>query len=93
MSDLTKAIAGVRSRVARFQSSRRINEENTKAWLIDPILRAIGWNNEETDEVQREYKMKSTDKPVDYALILARRPRLFIEAKALVLPRPGRPPS
>ncbi|MBK6942611.1 MAG: type I restriction enzyme HsdR N-terminal domain-containing protein [Planctomycetes bacterium] len=83
MSDLTKAIAGVRSRVARFQSSRRINEENTKASLIDPILRALGWNTEETDEVQREYKMKSTDKPVDYALILARRPRLFIEAKAL----------
>ena len=46
-SDLTKAIAGVRSRIARFRSARGINEENTKASLIDPILRALGWNTEE----------------------------------------------
>jgi hypothetical protein len=30
-----------------------------------------------------EYKRKSQDKPVDYALFLHREPRLFIEAKAL----------
>ena len=47
------------------------------------MLRALGWNMEDLDEVQREYKSKRRDKPVDYGLLLMRTPRLFIEAKAL----------
>lgn len=73
----------VRQRVERLRGSRQINEENTKATLIDPVFRALGWNLEELDEVQREYKVKRADRPVDYALLINRTPRLFIEAKAL----------
>jgi hypothetical protein len=49
----------------------------------EPVLRALGWNVEDLEEVQREYKTKRRDRPVDYALLLLRTPRLFIEAKAL----------
>ncbi len=75
-------LAQVKERVARYESSP-IGEQNTKAALIEPILRALGWDVEDIDEVQREYKPKSADNPVDYALLILRTPRLFLEAKGL----------
>ena len=62
---------------------RRIGEQNTKATLIEPILEALGWDIRDWDEVHREYKTKTVDKPVDYALKILRTPRLFLEAKGL----------
>ena len=62
---------------------RRIGEQNTKATLIEPILKTIGWNIRDLDEVHREYRGKSGDNPVDYALKIMRTPRLFLEAKGL----------
>jgi predicted type IV restriction endonuclease len=82
MVDLTKTLRDVRSRIARAASSR-LNEENTKATMIEPVLRALGWNMEDVEEVVREYRLKSRDKPVDYGLLVLQTPRLFIEAKAL----------
>jgi len=64
-------------------SKRGLNEQNTKATLIEPVLRALGWNVENVEEVQREFRLKRRDKPVDYGLLILRTPRLFIEAKAL----------
>jgi hypothetical protein len=63
--------------------ARHIGEQNTKAALIEPVLRALGWNIEDLDEVHREYRRRPQDRPVDYALLLLRDPALFIEAKAL----------
>ena len=83
MQDLSRALDEIRSRIARYRGSKRLNEQNTKATLIEPVLRALGWNVEDLEEVQREYKVKRSDKPVDYALLLLRTPKLFIEAKAL----------
>lgn len=62
---------------------RRIGEQNTKATLIEPILEALGWDIRDWDEVHREYRSKSADSPVDYALKIMRTPRLFLEAKGL----------
>lgn len=83
MTHFDKILADVRSRIEKYRSRRRINEENTKATLIEPVLRALGWDVEDLDEVVREYKHKRRDKPVDYALMELRQPRLLIEAKAL----------
>ena len=77
VDNLRKKILGFRDRM------ELIVEENTKGALIEPLLSALGWDIQELDEVHREYKRKSKDKPVDYALFLQREPRLFIEAKAL----------
>lgn len=62
---------------------RRIGEQNTKAMLIEPILEALGWDIRDWDEVHREFRAKSADSPVDYALKIMRTPRLFLEAKGL----------
>ncbi|MGW5667747.1 restriction system modified-DNA reader domain-containing protein [Micromonospora sp. NPDC003776] len=71
-------------RAARFRrQQQRIGEQNTKAGLIEPVIGALGWDLFDPDEVHREYRRRGADNPVDYALLLLRTPRLFIEAKGL----------
>jgi predicted type IV restriction endonuclease len=60
-----------------------LNEANTKAALIDPILRTLGWDPQDPSAVWQEYRHKPQDNPVDYALFDLRAPALFVEAKAL----------
>lgn len=72
----------IRRKIARYGKTP-INEQNTKSTLIQPLLRALGWDVEDCDEVHLEYKQKGKDKPVDYAMLLLRSPCLFFEAKPL----------
>jgi len=80
--DLDVALATVRDRIAKYQR-QGIGEQDTKAALIVPILRALGWDLEDLEDVKLEYRRRASDNPVDYALFLLRTPRLFIEAKSL----------
>lgn len=82
MNDLQETLEQIRRRIGRYGKSS-INEQNTKSTLIQPLLRALGWDVEDCDEVHLEYKQKGKDKPVDYAMLLLRSPCLFFEAKAL----------
>lgn len=79
-SSLRDTVEQVRERIQRH---RELDEQNTKASLIDPVFRSLGWDMEDLDEVRREYKQRPSDGPVDYALFVAGEPRLFIEAKKL----------
>lgn len=83
MRDLRATVESVRARIHKHQGSKKLNEQNTKAILIEPVLQALGWNTEDLDEVSREFKSKRRDRPVDYALLVLRNPRLLLEAKAL----------
>lgn len=80
---LLRAIGKVRGNIAKFQSTKGFNEQNTKASLIDPILQALNWDTADADEVHREYRRKPKSDPVDCALLHQRQPCLFVEAKAL----------
>jgi len=51
--------------------------------LVTPVLRALGWDTEDIEQVRHEYRHRSSDKPVDYALLLSGLPQLFVEAKGL----------
>jgi hypothetical protein len=84
MATLDETLPRVRERIRQSRSSH-INEQNTKAALIDPVLRALGWDVEDWEEVQREFRVQSGDNPVDYALVDrdTKKPLLFLEAKAL----------
>lgn len=53
MSDLDVALATVRDRIAKYQR-QGIGEQDTKAALIVPILRALGWDVEDLEEVKLE---------------------------------------
>lgn len=81
---LEEQIPFLAQKIKKFRKrTETIGESNTKAALIDPLLEALGWDTTDPDEVCREYKSKPQDNPVDYALLLYRTPRLFIEAKGL----------
>ena len=60
-----------------------LNEADTKAALIDPILGALGWELRDPFTASQQYRHKLQDNPVDYALFILRSPVLFVEAKAL----------
>ncbi|GAA0708064.1 hypothetical protein Drose_30830 [Dactylosporangium roseum] len=84
MRELRDGIKQSVERLERFRRHpQRLGEQNTKASLIEPIIDALGWDVYDPDEVHREYRRRTTDNPVDYALLLLRTPRLFIEAKGL----------
>ncbi|MBK7642806.1 MAG: hypothetical protein IPJ19_07090 [Planctomycetes bacterium] len=61
---LTKTLADVRKRIARA-GSEGLNEMNTRATIVEPVLAALGWDVGEVDEVAREFRLKSRDRPVD----------------------------
>jgi hypothetical protein len=79
---LSDTLATVRERIDSL-SGEPFGEQNTKAGLIAPILRALGWDTEDFREVHLEYRPRPGDNPVDYALLLNGQPRMFVEAKAL----------
>jgi predicted type IV restriction endonuclease len=79
---LPQTIEAASAKAKRYHG-RGIGEQNTKASLIEPILEALGWDIRDPDEVHREFRPTGKDSPVDYALKLFRKPRLFLEAKGL----------
>jgi hypothetical protein len=81
MTATQEFVAQLRSKITRYQTP--LAEQNTKAALIEPLLRALGWDVEDVDEVHREYKQRAMDNPVDYALMLDGKPVLFVEAKGM----------
>ena len=84
MADLIESLRQAEKWLDRYEpQGRAIGEENTKAGLIEPILEGLGWDVRDPDEVHREYRRLSSDNPVDYALLLLRTPRLFVEAKGI----------
>ncbi len=81
-NNLRSVLDEVRDRIAEHRG-QNIGEQNTKLTLINPVLRALGWNVENLEEVRHEFRRVPRDKPVDYALMLSRTPRMFVEAKGL----------
>lgn len=84
VTGLREALEECAERLDRHRRpSQRIGEQNTKIMLIEPVIAALGWDLYDPEEVNREYRRRSADNPVDYALLLLRTPRLFVEAKGI----------
>jgi predicted type IV restriction endonuclease len=69
--------------VELVDSSPQMDEQNTRAKLVDPLVREVlGWDLYST-EVELEYpiQMGSSRTKVDYALLMEGSPAVFIEAK------------
>lgn len=83
-SFLLKVLDTARSRIITYRDRRvRLTESDTIRVLILPIIEALGWDTGDVEEVKSEYRHKTSDNPVDYALFLQSAPVLFVEAKAL----------
>ena len=84
MEALKEAVAKIAGRAQEWlEKGFAISEDDTKAALVEPILIALGWDVHHPAEVRRQYRHRSDDNPVDYALLIGGKPVLFIEVKHL----------
>ena len=82
LSNLCDVLVHVRSSATRYEATLRKNEAATRAVLIDPILRALGWDTSNTYMVEVEKTLSQTR--VDYALYnQSSDVKVIIEAKPL----------
>lgn len=49
MADLASVLSTVRDRITTYQG-KGIGEQDTKATLIVPVLRALGWDTEDLED-------------------------------------------
>lgn len=73
MADLEQALLTVRDRIARHEREN-IGEQDTKAALIVPVLRALGWDVEDLEDVKLEYRRRPSDNEAAAAWRRGRRP-------------------
>jgi hypothetical protein len=82
LSNLCEVLKQVTESAKRYQSTLKKNEAATRAVLIDPILRALGWDTANTHMVEVEKSLSGTR--VDYALYDSNTDvKIVIEAKSL----------
>ena len=82
LDDLIQTIETLKERIRKHKDYLGAYEVRTRVSLIDPMLRALGWDVDDPDLVQVEPK---TDNGwADYALLgVSHRPVAFVEAKKL----------
>ena len=87
LDDLYQAIEKLRERMEDHQDKLKQSEALTRNALVDPLLRALGWDTEDPALAMPEYRLGSGF--ADYALLNAGKPAIVIEAKKLGTPLYG----
>jgi hypothetical protein len=81
MNNLNEVLAPLVEKIKKFRSLYEQNEMAVRDQIVNPILRNLGWNPENPEEVQPNV---FTEEGVpDYSLIKSGKKILFIEAKKL----------
>ena len=85
LEPLVSVLAEVKERLQRHNQELRQSEALTRSALIDPVLRALGWNTEDPDLARPEYRVRQVrNERVNYALLSPGGvAAAFIEAKSL----------
>ncbi len=81
MSDLNMTLTQVLDKIKKFRTLYDRNEMATRDQLINPILRQLGWNPENPEQVQPNVSME--EGVPDYSLFKQGKPIVFVEAKKL----------
>lgn len=82
LSDLCDVLIQIQESANLYKTTLSKNEAATRAVLIDPVLRALGWNTANTNMVEVEKTMEQVR--ADYALYDSNQiPQIIVEAKAL----------
>lgn len=69
------------SKVSEFKTLEHLSESDTRAFLIDPVLRLLGY--EHVGDIRREVPVKETKEFLDYELRAKGQPCAIVEAKSL----------
>jgi predicted type IV restriction endonuclease len=81
MSTLDIAIATVAEKIKKFRSLYEQNEMAVRDHIVNPILRSLGWDPENPEEVQPNISIE--EGVPDYLLLKDGKKMLLIEAKKL----------
>lgn len=81
LDELLGTVERLRGRIGEHGQSLRKSETLTRYALIDPLLRELGWDTSNPDQVVPEYP--SSGGRADYALLAEGTPRMMVEAKKL----------
>lgn len=85
LEDLLGAVETLQARIEAHASALSGNETQTRYALIDPLLRALGWDTDDPSRVVPEYS--ASGGRADYALLGADgKPSVMVEAKRLNRP-------
>lgn len=77
---IAQTLAEVKSFLAQ-EAPPRLSEADTKAYFIEPLIRALGW--EGIGVVTREYYVRNSQEFIDYLLKSETGPQIAIEAKTI----------
>ena len=81
VTSLTKVLNKLEQVAGEYWNDLFGNELLTRYVLIDPVVRALGWNTEDPTKVRVNYKIDSKNKRADYALFGSKGIVALIEAK------------
>ena len=81
LDDLQAVIESLRVKIESHRAHLSENETRTRQVLIDPLLKELGWDVSDPDQVELEYSAGGGR--ADYALMSEGRPVAVIEAKRL----------
>lgn len=81
MDNLKEIIQKMIERIKKHKSLYERSEENVRIQIINPILKGLGWDPENPEEVQAN--ITSEEGVPDYSLLKDNKKVLFIEAKKL----------
>lgn len=86
LEPLTDALALVHDRIKSFEREFTTNEQRTRLSLVDPVLKALGWDPQDPSLVKVEFSVRQRNRnaKADYALLDSKqKPIAFVEAKRL----------
>lgn len=90
LESLHKLVEKLRKRIDAYADVLKSNEALTRYAVIDPLLRELGWDTEDPDQVRPEYPLRTEYNPgtksADYALLSNGRAAMIVEAKKLGTP-------
>ena len=93
LDDLKETIETLRERIQTHRTYLEGNETRTRQVLIDPMLRALGWDVEDPHSVELEHKIEKKKKRtndklhwIDYTLMGSEKSIALIEAKVIGTP-------
>jgi hypothetical protein len=81
LENLCQLVETIRLKSQRFGHLLSKSEAMTRYVLIDPVLRALGWDTENPELIRAEYSPGQGS--ADYALLENGQPMAFVEAKPL----------
>ena len=81
LDELQAVIESLQSKIESYRAHLSENETRTRQVLIDPLLKELGWDVSDPDQVELEYSAGGGR--ADYALMSEGKPVAVIEAKRL----------